>query len=619
MRWRARPAWLVAVVALAVVPGVRGQQWSRTIRRGSADEGMCVRQTSDGGVVLAGVQWGGTSRAGLVVKLDAAGEVSWQKSYDGWGEERADAIEQTSDGGFIVVGMTSSFGAGGDDAWVLRLDGAGDVLWQRTYGGTGRDSANAVDETRDGDFIVAGRTGSFGAGADDAWVMKLDPSGDPIWQRTYGGPEPDETTAIRSTADGGYIVAGFTTTNPLGWLFKLDGSGDIEWQTALGTGSGESRLYSVCETGDGEFAAGGTVFNDGLGIGPREGWLVKLGPDGDVLWQRRYTSGMSTQIVAVDRASDGNLLAAGGFDSGTTNAIDQWVLEVDQAGATVWQVGYGESSYEWARSVQATLDGGVVVAGTGESIKGILVSKLNALGDIPGCWLRTEPNVAAREVAVPVRSVAALMTSENVSGTSSALVGSPVFQTSQRCFQPRIDIALSTRGTGTGSVACQPNPVDYGFTSTCTATPALGSFFAGATTTCTGSLTGTNPFTVGPVTADCTVEAGFSLNRYILSVNVNHAEWGVATCTPNPATHGSTVECRAVPGPGYVLESISGCGGETVDGVLRFVATSDCTVTVVFQPRAEPIPALGWLGLGATAGLLALIGLIALRRGAPSV
>jgi len=155
----------------------------------------------------------------------------WAKTYGGTGDDYAYSIQQTSDGGYIVAGYTGSSGAGLADFWVLKLKSDGTVDWQKTYGGGGYDSASSIQQTSDGGYIVAGVTTSFGAGGYDFWVLKLDGSGNVQWQKTYGGTGNDYANSIQQTTDGGYIVAGVTTSFGAGgdfWVLKLDSSGNVQ-------------------------------------------------------------------------------------------------------------------------------------------------------------------------------------------------------------------------------------------------------------------------------------------------------------------------------------------------------------------------------------------------------
>ena len=192
-----------------------------------------ARPTSDGGHVIAGstASAGEGGRDAWVAKLREGGEIVWQKTYGGPGEDAAAFVWATANGGYLVVGTTSSFGAGQSDAWALKLDESGSVVWQRTYGGTGNDTVIAVLPTQHDGCIVAGSSESFGAGHSDAWVFELDGNGDVLWQRTIGGTGYDNVSSLQPTIDGGYVIAGstnsFSSENTVAWALKLDATGAI--------------------------------------------------------------------------------------------------------------------------------------------------------------------------------------------------------------------------------------------------------------------------------------------------------------------------------------------------------------------------------------------------------
>jgi hypothetical protein len=192
-----------------------------------------VQQTTDGGYIVAG----GTSSIGAgnsdvyLIKTDANGNTLWTKTFGGTGDEYAYAVQQTTDGGYIVAGDTNSFGAGNRDWYLIKTDANGNTLWTKTFGGTAVDYATAVQQTMDGGYIVAGITNSFGAGNADAYLIKADTNGNTLWTKTFGGTDYDTAYAVRQTADGGYIVAGGTVSFGAGtgdmYLIKTDASGNV--------------------------------------------------------------------------------------------------------------------------------------------------------------------------------------------------------------------------------------------------------------------------------------------------------------------------------------------------------------------------------------------------------
>jgi uncharacterized delta-60 repeat protein len=182
--------------------------------------------------------FGAGGRDFWVLKLNSDGIVAWQKTYGGADWDEACSIQRTSDGGYIVAGRTYSFGAGNYDFWVLKLNSDGTVSYQKTYGGANWDWANSIYQTSDGGYIVAGGTQSFGAGGEDSWVLKLNSDGTVSWQKTYGGSSADRAYSIQQTSDGGYIVAGFTASFGAGsgdfWVLKLNSDGTIPFNPASG-------------------------------------------------------------------------------------------------------------------------------------------------------------------------------------------------------------------------------------------------------------------------------------------------------------------------------------------------------------------------------------------------
>jgi hypothetical protein len=207
--------------------------WAKTYGGTGDDIARSVQQTSDGGYILAGEtnSFGVGGRDIFLIKTDANGNVSWAKTYGGTGYDTARSVRQTSDGGYIVAGYTNSFGAGGRDIFLIKTDANGNVSWAKTYGGTGNDHAFSIQQTSDGGYIVAGETRSFGAGSWDVFLVKTDANGNIQWAKTYGGTWADWAQSVQQTSDGGYIVASATFSFGAGnfdiFLVKTDANGNI--------------------------------------------------------------------------------------------------------------------------------------------------------------------------------------------------------------------------------------------------------------------------------------------------------------------------------------------------------------------------------------------------------
>jgi uncharacterized delta-60 repeat protein len=370
-----------------------GSGWAKTYGGPNWDEAYSIQQTTDGGYIVAGRTHSfGAGYADIwVLKLDPNGDVQWQKTYGGPDWDTAYSIQQTSDGGYIVAGMTESFGAGYADIWVLKLDSNGDVQWQKTYGGPGNDGAYSIRQTADGGYIVAGETTSFGAGNFDMWVLKLDQNGNIQWQKTYGGPYGDRAYSIRQTADGGYIVSGeysFGAGYVDIWVLKLDSNGNVQWQKTYG-GPDWDTAYSIQQTSDGGYIVAGWTASFGAGVSDL--WVLKLDPNGNIQWQKTYGGSANDRAESIQQTTDGGYIVAGWTYSFGAGNFDMWVLKLDQNGNIQWQKTYGGPYGDVATSIQQTSDGGYIVPGWTASfavgVSDLWVLKLDANGDIVGCNL----------------------------------------------------------------------------------------------------------------------------------------------------------------------------------------------------------------------------------------
>jgi uncharacterized delta-60 repeat protein len=370
-------------------------QWARTYGGIDFDRAFFIQQTSDGGYVAAGYTASGG--AGIsdfwVLKLSFTGVIEWQHTYGGSGDDVAYAVQETSDGGYIIAGYTDSFGAGESDYWILKLTSEGDVEWQFTYGGIGDDTAYAIQETSDGGYIVAGYSHLFGATTSDAWILKLTSEGDIEWQHIYGGTGDDKAYSVQETSDEGYIVAG--STQYLGaqdhdfWVLKLTSAGFFEWQRIYG-GFGDDVAYYIQETSDeGYIVAGDT---DSFGNKESELWVLKLTSIGDIEWERIYGGSDNDYLNCIQETSDGGYVVTGNTYSFGAGDSDLLALKLSPAGDIEWQRTYGGSEEDAAYYIQETSDEGYVAAGYTDSFgnggSDFLLLKLFSDGDIdPSCEL----------------------------------------------------------------------------------------------------------------------------------------------------------------------------------------------------------------------------------------
>jgi uncharacterized Fe-S cluster protein YjdI len=307
-----------------------GIAWQKTYGGVGVDIAHSMQQTSDGGFIVAGE----TSSFGAdtdlwILKLDAQGNIAWQKIYGGSGVDIAHSVQQTSDGGFIVAGETSSFGAD-TDVWILKMDANGDIAWEKRYGGSGEDIAHSIRQTSDGGYIVAGESNSFGGGDKDVWVLRIASTGAIQWQKTYGtNTSEDFAYSVQQTSDASFIVAGeMISGRPDIWVLKLDANGIIEWQKTYG-GANDDAAKSIQQTSDGGYILAGITSSFAHFFGDM--WLLRLDASGTIQWEKTYGGNVSNSANSIRQIHDGGYIVAGTTTSFGGNA-NYWVLKLDGAG-----------------------------------------------------------------------------------------------------------------------------------------------------------------------------------------------------------------------------------------------------------------------------------------------
>lgn len=318
--------------------------WQKTYG-GAAETASSVRQTGDGGYIVA-VQSSpvvNTTDFSLL-RLKSDGALSWQKNYGIANQDLIESIRETSDNGYIVAGYTLN-ALTSWDAWLLKLDSSGAVSWQNTFTGVSarNDLAKSVMQTADGGYVVGGRTLSYGSDH-AAFVMKLDSSGSITapgsWLKIYGHTiGADGANAVRQTADGGYVFAGYqteylsdgVTTAKYLWISKLTSTGADEWSWNFG-GPGESQALSVEQTADLGYIVAGVT--SAFGAGDYDAWVLKFDAGGNVQWQKTYGGAGEDRAFSVVQSGDGGYAVAGSTRSFGAGGSDGWVLKLDSQGST---------------------------------------------------------------------------------------------------------------------------------------------------------------------------------------------------------------------------------------------------------------------------------------------
>lgn len=311
--------------------------WAANYGGAMADGGASIDLLPNGDWIVIGTTASSGEPNGeqWISRLGADGSIVTQRVLGGAGIEIGLDVKALSDGGAILVGSTESFGAGGKDAWVVRLDANHDVAWQRVLGGAADDEAFSVSTINGGGFILAGTTSSFGASAKDAWVTKLAANGDVLWSKNYGGAGDDSAIGVVETTDSGFIVIGssdsFGATIDV-WVLKLDADGSLVWQYRYG-GAGSDVAAGVVRTSGGNYIGVGRT--DSFAASSDDIWAVKFDENGALLWQKRIgRTNQNENAVAI--SSNGGRAIIGAQSPGSA----QDVLEIDNDGGVVWSRSY---------------------------------------------------------------------------------------------------------------------------------------------------------------------------------------------------------------------------------------------------------------------------------------
>jgi len=321
-------------VYLVKTDGEGNEEWSRTFGGKENDSASSVQQTADGGYIIAGDtnSFGAGEFDFYLVKTDREGNEEWSRTFGGVGWDYADSVQQTTDGGYIIAGGTDSFGAGEFDFYLVKTDGEGNEEWSRTFGGVGWDYADSVQQTTDGGYIIAGGTDSFGAGIYDAYLVKTDGEGNEEWSRTFGGEDNDTADSVQQTADGGYIIAGDTESFGVDgdfYLVKTDGEGNEEWSRAFG-GEETEEADSVQQTADGGYIIAGYTIS--YGAGSWDAYLVKTDGEGNEEWSRAFGGESYDLASSVQQTADGGYIIAGYTESFGAGNYDVYLVKTDGEG-----------------------------------------------------------------------------------------------------------------------------------------------------------------------------------------------------------------------------------------------------------------------------------------------
>jgi len=383
-------------IILLILPLIGfGQGWETNFGGEGNDEGFSVQQTTDGGYIIGGCtsSYGNGSYDVYLLKTDGSGNEQWSQTFGGIEDDRGWSIQQTTDGGYIITGVTNFWGANGSsDVYLIKTDDNGNEQWSQTFGGTNSDAGNSVQQTIDGGYIISGRTRSYvnGSNADvDVYLIKTDGNGNELWSQTYGGTEGDYGASVQQTSDEGYIITGYTRSYGNGngydvYLIKTDGGGNEQWSQTFG-GIEHDLGLSVQQTTDGGYII--TGYTRSYGNGYDDVYLIKTDSYGNQQWSQTYGGVDNERGESVQQTTDGGYIITGYTESyvnGSDDQRDVYLIKTDSSGNEQWSQTYGGVYWDSGYSVQQTTDGGFII--TGETVSpgttNLYLIKTNEWGNI---------------------------------------------------------------------------------------------------------------------------------------------------------------------------------------------------------------------------------------------
>jgi hypothetical protein len=406
------------------------KEWDRSYGGSENDDLEVVLQTSDGGYIMGGTSYSGisghktkASRGGSdfwVVKVDASGDIEWNKVYGGDGNDRLSALISTKDGGYLLGGTTLSGKNGNksdnlrgeEDYWVVKITAKGKVQWDQSVGGRASDYLRDVIQTSDGGYLLGGQSNSMSnreksddaRGAYDFWIVKLNSAGKQKWDKTYGGNSWEDFSSILETSDGGFLLGGSSVSMVSGdktspqisyceeecaydfWVVKTDASGNKLWDKTYGAAGGEQgeMITDMAHTQDGGYLLAG--FSDSgagydktepkVGHGWRDYWVLKINDQGVIQWDKTIGGEEDEGLTSVLATSDGGFLLGGYSQSGIggdkteagkdedSNTYDYWVVKLNSMGSKLWDRTFGGMGDSMLSSLAHTMDGGYIIGGS---------------------------------------------------------------------------------------------------------------------------------------------------------------------------------------------------------------------------------------------------------------
>ncbi|MCK4306701.1 hypothetical protein KAW50_00580, partial [candidate division WOR-3 bacterium] len=358
------------IVSLPAIAGGPDTLWTKTYGGTDEDWGNSVEECADGGFIIAGGIWSfGAGKSDVyLIRTDADGDTLWTKTYGETDIDRGNSVQECAGGGFIIAGGTESFGTGKSDVYLIRTNADGDTMWTKTYGGAYTDCGYSIQECADSGFIIVGYTYSFGAGESDVYLIRTNADGAPLWIKTYGGTDRDYGRSVQECTDGGFIITGRTGSFGAGsadvYLIRTNADGDTLWTKTYG-GNHMDEGCSVQECTEGGFIIAGRTYS--FGAGSNDVYLIRTDTDGDTLWTKTYGGTSDDCGSSVQECAEGGFVIAGETHSYGAGSSDIYLIRTNADGDTLWTKTYGGTDWDGGESVQQCADRGFIIAGYTQS------------------------------------------------------------------------------------------------------------------------------------------------------------------------------------------------------------------------------------------------------------
>ena len=391
-------------------------EWVRNFGGSGEETAQAIIATSDGGYAILGFS---NSMDGDIVgkttavndywllKLDATGNLEWNKTYGGSKDDRGQSLAQTKDGGYVLTGYAMSDDGDGSnnegfhDNWILKLDASGNIEWEKSFGFSGHDHSYDIIQTQDGGFFFIGFLDITAARADgydekgqfltrhgvgEFWGTKIDALGNVQWRKYFGGTNNDRAHAVVQSNDDGFVMSGFSESDDFDisdtkgsydfWVVKITSTGDLVWERSLG-GSGIEISYDIAKTTDNGYVITGNTFSNDTDVSKNNGesdvWLIKLADNGNLLWEKTYGGTQFDAAQGVYTSMDGGFLIVGNSKSSDLDADanmgenDLWIIKTDDNGALIWQQTFGGTDLDYGFDVIENKDKSILVVGESTS------------------------------------------------------------------------------------------------------------------------------------------------------------------------------------------------------------------------------------------------------------